>query len=104
MPDDLKCSNSNLGWLFTLQGQDQTPAAPVITVFAQIYTLPGSQIQFPISDRDRDTGAQQTGLDVRRHIVRAFVDVSIKRIVFRYQSIEPMFQIALGTRISIFLN
>lgn len=41
---------------------------------------------------------------MRRHVVGAFVDMRVMRIVFDNEPVKPMLQIALGGRIGVFLN
>ena len=56
-----------------LQRHRHPPAAAAIAVLTQTNTLPDTQAKLAIADGDIQAAAQQAGLQVRRHIVRALV-------------------------------
>lgn len=69
----------------------------------KVDTLPGTEHEFPALEGNTERGCRQCGLNVRGHVVRAFQRVRKQRIVFRDQSVQPVFQVNPGTVVVVFL-
>ena len=62
----------------------------------KIDSLPGTQHELAIGKRNAQLGGCQGGLDMGGHIIGPFQSVGVEGIVFRYQAIEPVFQVDAG--------
>jgi len=62
-------------------------------VFEEIDALPNSERQLSIHDRNGEMSVRQSGPYMRRHIVGAFLAVSVAFGVFRGDGCEKMFKI-----------
>ena len=60
----------------------------MITVLAQINTLPGAHCQLPCRYRQCQLAAQYAGFEVRREIILAFVVMFILKCPLRCQLVE----------------
>lgn len=74
----------------------------IATVFKKENSLPGSQLHFPIDDRDGLTRARERHADVRRHVVGPFVVVLEVIGIFRDKFVEELFQITARGRCCVF--
>lgn len=68
------------------------------------YALPGPQREFVIHYRYNKTGRRERRFYMRRHIIRPFRDMGVQGIIFRHQSIQPVFQISSCRWVVVFLN
>ena len=59
----------------------------------QVNTLPNSQGELPLHDRNRQLHTDEGRADMRRHVVGAFVGVPISAGVLRRQAIEKCLEI-----------
>ena len=82
----------------------QPPGMGTPAMLKNKYPLPGSQAQRKILYRNRQRAFRQHGLDMSRHVIRAFQGMGIQWIIFRYQPVQPVFQVASGSGVRIFLN
>src|SRR3974390_2390886 len=80
------------------------PRVGSMTMFPQVYSLPGPQGEPATGDRDRKDGRGQGVAHVRRHIILPFLGVHEKTVAVRNQPGEEAFQIAPHVRVGIFLN
>ena len=80
------------------------PLARMITVFPQVDSLPGSQHEFAVLEGDTQLGGRQRRLDVGGHVVTALQRMGVKRVVFRHQPVQPVFQINPRAVVVIFLD
>ncbi len=83
---------------------DHLSVAPPVPMFPEEDTLPGSQRQAAVHERNRQTRGCERALYVGRHVVGALSRVGIQRVVLRYQAVEPGLQIILHGRVRVFLN
>ena len=73
------------------------------TMFAQVDSLPGTQVEPALSDGDRKGATQQRRLDVGRHVVGAFARMPIGKR-FRSDRLQGVFQIVGDVGIGVFVN
>ena len=76
----------------------------MITVLAQINTLPGTHRQAAGLDRQTQLAAQETGLEVRRQIIRTFVIVFEPGTALRHQQVEKTLEVTANRRIGILVD
>lgn len=81
-----------------------SPVPAVVAVFPQEDSLPRTECHPSVEDRNRQRGGCQRSFDMRRHVVRTLGGVSVERVVFRYQAVEPPFEIAARRRVGILLD
>ena len=84
--------------------QYQVPRATRIAVLTEINSLPGAQCKLSFPDRDDHRAAEQSGFEVRGHIVGAFVIVLIVGVILRYRLVEIHFKINSDGWIGIFVD
>lgn len=65
-----------------VERDEQLAGARVVSVLAQPNTLPGTQVQLALRDGDGQRRAQEAGLDVRRHVVRALARVPVRQTLW----------------------
>ncbi len=73
-------------------------------VLPEVDTLPGAEHQLAGAEGDAQLGSGQCRLDVCRHVVGALQGVGVQGVIFRYQAIEPVFQVNTGTIVVVFLD
>jgi hypothetical protein len=76
-------------------------------MLVQINPLPRSQSETPLADRNIETGAHETRLDVPRHVIVAFCGVSKGAIAIPlgwHELVQGDFEIATNVRIRVFVN
>ena len=88
----------------SLECQDDPAAAAVFPVLTQVNALPGSHIQFALGDWDRQAAADGGGLDMRRHVVGAFVDMPVEWGVFRHGVIKMGLHVDAHCRIGVLVD
>ena len=66
--------------------------------------LPGPECQPPIGDRDRQLGLGQHAFDVRRHVVRTFVIVTVKRHILGDDPPQKRFEVMPDVRRGVLLD
>lgn len=76
----------------------------VISVFAKVYALPGAKPQLTVSNRDIEAIAEDAGLQMRGHVIRAFVLMTIIRFVFWNRMVEVALKILAYARIRILID
>src|SRR5207237_4136730 len=70
-------------------------------VLEQKYSLPGSELELPIGDRNYFARPRERHPNVRRAVVRPFVVVLVIR-VFGHEALEEFFKIAAGCGRGVF--
>ena len=76
----------------------------MVSVFAQINSLPSPQQQSAVLEGNIDTTAQKTAFDMGGHIVRAFQSMKIVIGRLRHQNIEMGLKILPDGWIGIFVK
>lgn len=76
----------------------------MVAVFPQIDALPSPELQTALADGDGHRRAQQAGLDMGGHIVRAFQAVDIMGGAVRDQLAQMGFQIAAHAGVGVFVE
>ena len=76
----------------------------MVSVFAEINSLPSPQQQSAVLEGNIDTTAQKTAFDMGGHIVRAFQSMKIVIGRLRHQNIEMGFKILPDGWIGIFVK
>jgi len=89
---------------FTVQGGEDFTGTAMITVLAQINTLPGTQCQSPCRHRQTDLTTKHAGLEVRREVVQAFVVMLIAVCSLWDQTIEKSLAVATYRRIGVLVD
>ena len=67
-------------------------------------TLPGSELHFPIGNRDRLARSRQNHADMRGHVIAAFRAVPKILGIFRHEAVEEFLEVAPRGWIGIFHN
>src|SRR5512134_3612409 len=83
---------------------DELAARAAAAVLPEIDPLPLAEGQLLPVNRYRKRASRERGLDVRRHVVRAFGVVAVERIALRHQAVQPALEVALRRRIGILLD
>ena len=81
------------------------PARPAaVPVLPEIDALPGPERKPPAGHGNDKMRRGQGLLDMPLHVIRTFVAMGVKRIVFRRQAIQPLLKIAPDRRIGVLLD
>lgn len=89
--------------LVALNRNNKPAGTTVITVFAQINSLPGPQTESSLTDRDGDGTADHGAFDMSRHIIGTFQGVPVIE-VFPSDLVERQFQVKRNIRIRILVD
>ena len=73
-------------------------------MFEQIYALPRAKHELPIHHRHIELHLRERGLEMRRHVVGAFVVVVVEPLALGGQFIEEMLEIAAHGRRGVLLD
>ncbi len=73
-------------------------------MFEQVNALPDAEHETSGTHGYRKLGLSQHGADVRRHVIRSFLDMAIFRVVFRHKPGQKSLQIVLHIGVGIFLH
>lgn len=76
---------------------------PVLPMLKYIYSLPCSQSETALLQRDSKLGLCQGGFDMRRHVIGSLGGMSV-RAVLRRDAVEKILQIMAHVRVGIFLD
>ena len=90
----------NVGEMADEEGHHPT----LITVWGKEDALPGPQGQTAVNQGDRNAHGGQGRLDMGGHVVRPLGGVGIEAVVFRDQTVKPVFQVVPDRGIAVFLN
>ena len=75
----------------------------MVTVLAEVDSLPGAQPQSSIPDRDREAATQHRRFDVRGHVVGTFARMLVWKVLWS-QRRKRAFQVVGYVWIGIFIN
>jgi hypothetical protein len=89
---------------FADQMHGDFPVVGRAPMLEEINTLPGSQRESAIPDRNGAVHAGQGGADVRGHVVGAFVCVTVSPGPLRRQAVEERLEIGANVRRRVLLN
>ena len=90
--------------LLPRQGDDEGALTTVPTVFEEVYSLPGTEIESSIGHRDCEAGADEDIFQVGGHVVRAFECVIKLSPTIGNEMAEEMFGIAADIGIIVFVQ
>lgn len=90
--------------LFAIDCNHEPSFATVISMFAEIDTLPRAKIELSVCDRYRYRVAEDGAFDVGGHVIRPFKRMLKQGCVFGNHPVEVRFEIATHRRIGILVK
>ena len=90
--------------LFSDNRDDETSRTTIITVFAEIDTLPGAEVQSAVSNWYGEAHSAEDGLSMCRHIVQAFKGVLVVGTTFWYEAVEDGFHICTDIGVAVLVD
>ena len=82
----------------------QLTYAAVVTVFAEVNTLPGAEIETALGDGNGQADTAESGLGMGWHIIAALHCMFVSRQIFGYQTIEDCFHIGAHIRVAVLID
>lgn len=92
------------GLYLSIDGRYDAAFAAIVAEFAQVDALPGTEIQFPVRDGNGQAHSEQRAFGMGRHIVPAFHDMFIIRLVFLDDVVHDLVQVGAHIRIGILVD
>lgn len=88
--------------LNTADRDDKRALVGLCPMLPEEKSLPGSQEEFTVGERDGFRTACESHFDVARHVVWPFVGMGKMGIVFWNEPLQEVFKISAGGRIGVF--
>ena len=76
-------------------------AASVVAELAKIYALPRAKVEPSVSDRNVDAHARNDALGMCGHIVRAFKNMTVVRLIFRHEPVVNSLHVSSHVRVPV---